>query len=91
MAAFLCFTINCVFMQLTGRQLPSETPVANLVVGWSSMVVVIAGLIAGFLGLAAGIRRRSLDTALIASIGLVLCGGIIFVRLWVLYVISRAA
>ena len=90
LAAFLCFAINCVFMQLTSEQPPEETRLANQLVGWSSLAVVFAGLAAGGWAAAVALRRRWRDTALIAGLGVLLNGGILLLTLWMLFQIRLA-
>lgn len=82
--------MNCVFMQLTRRQLPSETELANQIVGWASMAVVIAGIVAGAAAFVGGRKERSRDTLVMAAIGMLLNGGIVLVTLWMLYLIEAA-
>lgn len=90
LAAFLCFAMNCVFMQLTSEQPPEETRLANQVVGWSSLAVVFAGLFAGGWAAAIALRRRWTDTALLAGLGVLLNGGIVLLTLWMLLQIRMA-
>jgi hypothetical protein len=89
-AAFVCFTMNCVFMQLTSKQPPEETRLANQIVGWSSMAVVAGGLIAGGWALTESLRRGGRETAMIAALGLLLNSGIVLLTLWMLYSIRAA-
>jgi hypothetical protein len=88
LAAFLSCTLNCVFNQLTARAAQSLGRFEGLV-GWTSLLVVIAGMVLGAAGLASGWRRRSVDTMTIAGIGLVLNSGIVFVVVWYFAVIRR--
>ncbi len=90
-AAFVCFAMNCVFMQLTRKQLPAETELANLIVGWSSMGVVVAGIAAGAAALAGGWKERTRETVVMAAKGLIINGGIVLVTLWLLYRIGQAS
>ncbi|HUE74930.1 MAG TPA: hypothetical protein VMP01_28950 [Pirellulaceae bacterium] len=90
-AAFVCFAMNCVFMQLTRRQLPSETELANQIVGWASLAVLIAGIIAGAAAIIGGWKEPRRETLVLAAMGILLSGGIIGVTLWLLYQISQAA
>jgi hypothetical protein len=80
--------MNCVFMQLTRRQAPTETELANQIVGWTSLAVVIAGIVAGAAAAVRGWRNR--DTLVIAALGLALNVGIVLVTLWMLYQLSLA-
>jgi ABC-type transport system involved in multi-copper enzyme maturation permease subunit len=80
-AALLSCTLNCVFSQLAAR-FETATATYGWLVDWSSLVVVLAGIVLGAIGLAGGLRKRSPDTAMIATIGLVLNLGIIFVIVW---------
>ena len=54
------------------------------------MAVVIAGVALGIGGLVAGLRKRSPDTAIIASIGLAANLIIIFVVVWYFVVVRPA-
>ncbi len=90
LAAFVCFAMNCVFMQVTRNQPPQETELANQIVGWSSMAVVIGGIAAAACALAVAARRGWRETAVIAAAGLLLNGGIVLVTLWMLYQVSLA-
>jgi hypothetical protein len=89
MAAFVCFTLNCVLKQLLFKDGVPGGSVWNQVVGNLSMLVVLGGVVLGILGLIAGIRRGSRDTAGVAIIGLVLNLGIVFVTLWALYLLGK--
>ena len=89
LSAFVCFAINCVFMQLTRDQPPSETILLNQIVGWSSMAVVVAGIAAGAAALAGGWKERSRETLVMAAMGLLFNAGIVLVTLWMLYVIRQ--
>ena len=90
LAAFICFAMNCVFMQLTSERPVEETRLANTIVGASSLAVVFAGLIAGGWALALSIRGCWRDTAMIAAMGLLLNGGIVLLTVWMLYQIRAA-
>jgi hypothetical protein len=81
LAAFLSCTLNCVFSQVASRAGPTVGRFGWLVDG-SSLLVVIAGVTLGVMGVLGGRRRRSLDTQAIAAIGLVLNVGILFVVVW---------
>lgn len=89
LAAFVCFTLNCVLNQLLNKDGLPAGAVWNQVVGYASALVVLGGIVLGSVGLVAGIRRRSLDTAGVAIIGLVLNLGIVFVTLWALYALGK--
>jgi hypothetical protein len=89
LAAFVCFTLNCTFSQLTAKQQPGDVWWLTQLVGWTSMLVVAAGIGLGIYGLVIGIRRRS-ETAGIAVIGLLLNSGIVFVMLWFMWMLRRA-
>lgn len=89
MAAFLCFAMNCVLMQVTSKQQPQETQLASAIVGWSSLAVVIAGLVVGVVAGVYGWKSRDRDTLVIAALGAALNGGIVLVMLWLLYQIGR--
>ena len=91
LAAFVCFAMNCVFMQLTRKQLPSETELANQIVGWSSMAVVIAGLVAGAAAFVGGWKERSRETMVMAAMGVLINGGIVLITLWLLNQINEVA
>lgn len=88
LAAFLSCTLNCVFNQLAARAAASFGQF-DRVVGWTSLLMVIAGATLGVAGLVSGWRRRSVDTMVIAGIGLVLNGGILFVVVWYFTMIRR--
>jgi hypothetical protein len=83
-AAFVCFTMNCVLNQFILRGAPDQGRVWNLVVGSLSTLVVAAGVVLGAGALFVGIRRQDYDTAGIALIGLLLNLGILFVMFWAL-------
>ena len=89
-AAFVCFTLNCVLNQFILKQQPASGKAWNLVVGSVSTLVVLGGIGLGIYGLVAGWRRRSLDTAMIALLGILLNLGILAVMAWALYVLSLA-
>jgi hypothetical protein len=89
LAAYVCFTLNCTFGQLTAKQQPGDVWWLTQLVGWTSMLVVAAGIGLGIYGLVIGIRRRS-ETAPIAVIGLLLNLGIVFVMLWFMWMLRAA-
>ena len=89
-AAFLSCTLNCVFNQLASRAAAWLGSLGWLV-DWSSLTIVLAGVVLGAIGLAGGLRRKSADTATIATIGLVLNLGILFVVIWYFAVVRPAA
>jgi predicted MFS family arabinose efflux permease len=80
-AALVSCSLNCVFNQLTARGAESLRGYGDLVSG-GSLVAVLVGIGLGTAGLVGGLRNRSLDTAVIAVIGLVLNLGIVFVVVW---------
>lgn len=80
-AAILSCSLNCVFNQLTARGAESLNRFGGLV-GWGSLLIVFAGIALGIAGLIGGLKNRSMDTAAIALIGLVLNAGIVFVIVW---------
>jgi hypothetical protein len=88
LAAFLSCTLNCVFNQLASRA-AAALGQFDAVVGWASLLVVLAGIVLGAVSLTGGWRRRSVDTMVIAGIGLVLNGGIVFVVVWYFTMIRR--
>lgn len=81
LAAFLSCTFNCVFSQVASRAGPSLGRL-NWLVDWSSLLVVLAGATLGVAAIIGGRQRRSLDTQVIAGIGLALNLGIVFVVVW---------
>ncbi|MEX2174668.1 MAG: hypothetical protein WD872_09925 [Pirellulaceae bacterium] len=89
-AAFVSCTLNCVFSQIAARAGAGPGRLGWLV-DWSSLLVVLAGIAVGIAALAGGLRRKSLDTATIAAIGLVLNLGIVFVIVWYFAVVRPAA
>ncbi|HZL91606.1 MAG TPA: hypothetical protein VFB96_24765 [Pirellulaceae bacterium] len=90
LAAFVCFAVNCVFMQLTRQQAPSETALINQIVGWGTMTVVAAGILAGAAALAGAWRQRARETLVMAAMGLTFNVGIVLVTLWLLSLIRQA-
>lgn len=80
--AFLCFTLNCVVNQLLLKNPQPGREGWWLAADGVSMLVLAAGVIAGIIGIIGGVRRKSSDTVGIATIGLVLNCGILFVALW---------
>ena len=89
-AVFVCFAMNCVFLQLTRNQPPSETELVNQIVGWSSMAVLIGGIVAGAAAFVGGWKMRSRETMVLAAMGVVFSGGIVLATLWMLYQIKLA-
>jgi len=89
-AAFLSCTLNCVFSQLASRA-GSWLGSYGWLVDWSSLAVVLAGVVLGAIGLSGGLRRKSADTATIAAIGLVLNLGILLIVAWYFAVIRPQA
>lgn len=90
MAAFVCFAMNCVFMQVTSKLPPNDTRLANLVVGWASLAALFAGVGAGVAAIIGGWRKQDRDTVAIAAMGLLLSGATMLLMLWMLYQIGRA-
>jgi hypothetical protein len=76
-AALLSCACNCVFSQLASR-IGSSLGQFGGIVDWSSLAIVLAGLGCGVAAIAAGVRRKSPDTTMIAAIGVILNGGILF-------------
>ena len=89
-AAFLSCTLNCVFSQLASRA-SSWLESYGWLVDWSSLAVVLAGVVLGAIGLRGGLRRKSADTTTIAGIGLVLNLGILLIVAWYFAVIRPQA
>lgn len=90
MAAFVCFALNCVFMQVTDDLAPEDTRVANLAVGWASVTALVSGVGAGIAAIVGGWRERTRDTVAIAALGVLLSGGTLLLMGWMLYQIGRA-
>jgi hypothetical protein len=90
-SAFVCFTLMCTFQQLTAKQeLAGVVAWAYYAISTLASLFVLGGIVLGFYGLVIGLRRRSLDTAGIAVIGLVLNLGIVFVVAWGQWLVSQA-
>jgi hypothetical protein len=93
-AAFFSCTLNCVFSQLASR-VGSQLGGYGWLVDWTSLAVVVAGVVLGAIALVSGWRRNwrhsSSDTVAIAVIGLVLNLGILFVVFWYFAVVRPAA
>jgi hypothetical protein len=81
LAAFFSCSLNCVFNQLTARA-AAVLGRFDAFVGWGSLLLVLAGMALGASALVGGWRSRSADTMVIALIGLILNGGIVFVVVW---------
>lgn len=88
LAAFLSCTLNCVFNQLASRAAASLGRFDGLI-DWLSLLMVLAGIALGVAGMLGGSRRKSPDTMVIAGIGLVLNGGIVFVVVWYFTMVRR--
>lgn len=89
-AAITCCTMNCVLFQLTAKQPGGPSELANAVVGYSSLLIVILGFFAGLVAFFQGFRQQTRDTSIIASLGLILCGGILFLMVWFLLLLQNA-
>ncbi|MDX1948246.1 MAG: hypothetical protein SFU86_22840 [Pirellulaceae bacterium] len=89
LAALVSCALNCLFVRLTGGPTGRWWSLAWLS-DWTSLAIVLAGIGCGCAGIVLGVRRRSADTALIASIGLVLNLTIVFVMVW-FYASARPA
>ena len=89
LAAFASCALNCVFSQLAARL--AWVAAYSGPVDWLSLGVVLAGAACGISGLVLGLRRKSPDTAIIASIGLLLNLGILFIVIWYFAIIRPAA
>jgi hypothetical protein len=89
-AALVSCTLNCVFSQLASR-VGSQLGAYGWLVDWTSLAIVLAGVVLGAIGLVGGWRRKSSDTTAIAVIGLVLNLGILFVVVWYFAVVRPAA
>ena len=88
LAAFISCALNCVISQLAARLAWVAAYVG--LVDWLSLGVVLAGAACGVSGLVLGLRRKSPDTVIIASIGLLLNLGILFVVIWYFAIIRPA-
>ena len=80
LAAMVSCALNCVFLQVSMRVAWLQP--YSWLVDWPSLLLVIGGVGLGLAGLVGGVWRRSFDTAVIATIGLVLNLGIVFVVVW---------
>ena len=89
-AAFVCFALNCVFMQLTREQLPSETELANQIVGSLGLAILIAGIVSAAAALVGGWKHSSRETLVLALMGILLNGGVIAAMLWLRNQIDKA-
>ncbi|MGV3605629.1 MAG: hypothetical protein ACO1RA_04415 [Planctomycetaceae bacterium] len=89
-AAITCCTMNCVLFQLTAKQPGGPSELANAIVGYSSLLLVILGFFAGLVAFFQGFRQKTRDTSIIASLGLILCGGILFLMVWFLLLLQNA-
>jgi hypothetical protein len=87
---FVSCTLNCVFSQLVAKSVAGKA-LAGAVVDWSSLAIVGVGIGLGLAGLVGGLKRRSVDTAVIGAIGLVLNLGIVFVVVWYFSMVRPAA
>ncbi len=88
LAAFLSCTLNCVFNQLASRAAATLGRFDGLI-DWTSLLMVLAGMALGVAGMLGGWRRKSPDTMVIAGIGLVLNGGIVFMVIWYFTIVRR--
>lgn len=89
-AAITCCTMNCVLFQLTAKQPGGPSALANAIVGYSSLLIVVLGFVAGLAAFFQGFRQQTRDTSIIASLGLILCGGILFLMVWFLLLLQNA-
>lgn len=87
-AAFVSCTLNCVFGQVAARA-GDWLGRFDWLVGWSSLLIVLAGVTLGVVGILGGRRRKSVDTQIIAGLGLLLNLGIVFVVVWYFTVLRR--
>ena len=90
LAALVSCSLNCVFSRLAAGE-GGRWWSFGWLVDWSSLLIVLAGVACGLIGLVGGLRRKSPDTAVIAAIGLVLNLGIVFVVVWYFAVLRPAA
>lgn len=89
-SAIACCTMNCVLFQLTAKQPGGPSELANALVGYSSLLLVLLGFVAGVAGFILGLKQSSRDTTIIASLGVMLCGGILFLMVWFLILLQNA-
>lgn len=89
-AAITCCTMNCVLFQLTAKQPGGPSELANAIVGYSSLIIVVLGFVAGLVAFFQGFRQQTRDTSIIASLGLILCSGILFLMVWFLILLQNA-
>lgn len=89
-AGMACCTMNCVLYQLTAKQPGGPSSLANILVSSASLLLVLAGFIAGLIAFFRGLKQQSRDTTIIATIGLTLCGGILFLMVWFLLLLQNA-
>lgn len=89
-AALVCFAGNCVANQIAWRQGLSSTNWFRVTVNVGTAALVLTGVLAGVYGLVAALRRKAMDSAGIAVIGLGLQFGIIALTIWGLWMVTKA-
>jgi len=90
-AAFVCFSANCVSNRLLWTQGGTGfAPTLSAVISILTSLCVLVGVALGVAGIVLGRRARQSETTMLAVIGLLLNLGIIGVTVWVLWVLRAA-
>jgi len=90
-AAFVCFSANCVGNRILWTQRAEEfAPLLSQVISIATSLIVLVGVGLGIAGIVLGRRGKQPETTVLGVIGLVLNLGIIGVTVWVLWVLSAA-
>ncbi len=89
-AGFVCFIGNCLANRVIARQGFATAGWIGQVIGWLTMLVVLAGIGLAIVGLVDGRRRRASETIGVALIGLLLNLGIVALTFYGLWVIAQA-
>lgn len=86
---YLCFLANCLANQMISRFGFEGGQWLGTIVGWSTSLLVVGGLVLGVIGWVGGRRRNATDTMGVAVIGILLNSailGLMFYGLWMIAV-----
>lgn len=90
-AAFLCFTANCLSNRLLWLQSGSDVAaLASTIVSVLTTLCVVAGVVCGVVGIVLGRRLGQPETSMLGAIGLILNLGILGITAWLLWLLRSA-
>lgn len=86
-AAVVCFLLQVSYAQLVAKEKSSAWSATDRVVAAAGIGLLLSGAVLASLSLIGAVRAKNYDTGVMATIGLVINGGVLALIVWYLLVV----